>query len=265
MRPCHSETNLDFLREEVQTKQSLSSPVSQSQENLTEEKKSRRQCYVSDNSVYIRNSVPCLHPQGKRHEDNDGEVEEEMDNPFQEEEEEEKDMWRSSSKERQPTEHAGSEGIEMRRVEEGVKGYHHTTVTNPIIISSSPAGSPKLDYNFRRMRSSTALPHSASSTFYIDVPPDYQYRVGERLRQPTVQASLATSYSPKLSRRKPRSESAGVVETSKSSWVTRYQPGVLLLRGGTMRECLIQRMLHEKEEQFCVWKRLRWEEREEGW
>ena len=37
---------------------------------------------------------------------------------------------------------------------------------------------------------------------------------------------------------------------SKSSWVTRYQPGVLLLKG-SMRECLIQRMLQEKESEFC--------------
>ena len=37
---------------------------------------------------------------------------------------------------------------------------------------------------------------------------------------------------------------------SKSSWVTRYQPGVLLL-SGSMRECLIQRMLREKESEFC--------------
>ena len=37
---------------------------------------------------------------------------------------------------------------------------------------------------------------------------------------------------------------------SKSSWVTRYQPGVLLLNG-SMRECLIQRMLQEKESEFC--------------
>ena len=48
----------------------------------------------------------------------------------------------------------------------------------------------------------------------------------------------------------------GALDTSKSSWITRYQPGVLLLKG-SMRECLIQRMLHEREDEFCEYANLR--------
>ena len=130
------------------------------------------------------------------------------------------------------------------------------TIATPA-VSSSP-GASSLDYNFRRMRSSTAIPQSSSSTFYIDTPPlDVPFKLGDKLRQPTVQTTMAASHSPKLSRRKPRSETVSVLDSNKSSWVTRYQPGVLLL-SGSMRECLIQRKLQESENEFCEQKKLKW-------
>ena len=98
-----------------------------------------------------------------------------------------------------------------------------------------------------RMRSSTAIPPP------LDVP----FKLGDKLRQPTVQTTMAASHSPKLSRRKPRSETVSVLDSNKSSWVTRYQPGVLLL-SGSMRECLIQRKLQESENEFCEQKKLKW-------
>ena len=132
-----------------------------------------------------------------------------------------------------------------------------TQQKHPGLVSGHP-GASSLDYNFRRMRSSTAIPQSSSSTFYIDTPPlDVPFKLGDKLRQPTVQTTMAASHSPKLSRRKPRSETVSVLDSNKSSWVTRYQPGVLLL-SGSMRECLIQRKLQESENEFCEQKKLKW-------
>ena len=36
-----------------------------------------------------------------------------------------------------------------------------------------------------------------------------------------------------------------------SAWVTRYHPGVLLLKGDSVRDCQVQRQLFEREDEFC--------------
>ena len=177
--------------------------------------------------------------------------EEELDNPFQEKQEEV-----GSPRHDRHISPPEDDGIELKRVkEDGVLPSRPVTIATPA-VSSSP-GASSLDYNFRRMRSSTAIPQSSSSTFYIDTPPlDVPFKLGDKLRQPTVQTTMAASHSPKLSRRKPRSETVSVLDSNKSSWVTRYQPGVLLL-SGSMRECLIQRKLQESENEFCEQKKLK--------
>ena len=224
-----------------------------SQENLhnviTEDKRTHRQCFIADSEVYIHNAVPSQRPQASRDQP-ESDNEEELDNPFQEEPE----VVTSPRHDRHvsPPE---EDGIELKKVKDGVLPSKPVAIAT-VALSSSP-GASSLDYKTRRMRSSTAIPQSSSSTFYIDTPAPLEIplKLGDKLRQATVQSSLATS-SPKLARRKPRSETVSVMDPNKSSWVTRYQPGVLLL-SGSMRECLIQRKLQESEDMFCERKALK--------
>ena len=85
IRPCSSETNLSFLRNEVHNRDSA---MFHSQENLhnviTEDKRTHRQCFIADSEVYIHNAVPSQRPQASRDQP-ESDNEEELDNPFQEE------------------------------------------------------------------------------------------------------------------------------------------------------------------------------------
>ncbi|XP_019858595.1 PREDICTED: uncharacterized protein LOC109586818 [Amphimedon queenslandica] len=121
-----------------------------------------------------------------------------------------------------------------------------------------------LDYKQRRMRQGGSIASSTANTIGggvetrplpvpASVPKNMSHRSPHHISAPTVTSQSISSPQTKSNKfhgKKSKSPGAAPVDGN-SKWVSRYHPGVLLLKG-SMRDCLIQRELHERENDFCV-------------
>jgi phosphatidylinositol-bisphosphatase len=251
VRSSLSETNINSLKDEHKTSSSAQpSHAIHSHNNLNVV--NRMYHVVEGHSP----PLPRERPQGYHQLSSDST---EMDNPF--------DNFEESSR------HTGQSKfwIEDSEVEMKVRvkdtddltkdtsDWTSNNMHRPLSMDSLDSTDENLDYKLRRMRSASSI-SAANATKLVQSDSHYPTRIShhddvnerDRLAKPK-------SKSPRLFRKKMKSATVtgGSSPDLRSSWVTRYQPGVMLLSSGNMRESLIQRKLFERETEFCERKPLR--------
>ena len=227
LRPTQSETNISGLT----TQDRNISPTEFHQINMTKSqdvfnnKQTNRQCIVispapKDSpqisprlspSTSLRlsphGSIPSERPQGSHLGSSES-----LDNPFQSDSDQEHGKDYPVSKSVFWVDQSDSE-VEMMKVNWGDgKGkekrrgnrFEHRSGSLEVLDTKNALDGTKLDYSFRRMRSTTTGPSLSQSADYSVSSPNIPSIIKESRNQSTVQTSRVVSKSPKLFRKKVR-------------------------------------------------------------